>query len=49
MAAVLPLRTAWIADIRRKPPCAMYKDNAVETVVHAAETGRVFETTVWHD
>ena len=38
MATVLPLRTAWIVDVFRKCPCAMYKDNAVGTVI--AETGR---------
>ena len=49
VAPVLPLRTAWIADILFKRPCAMYKDNTVGNVVHVAETGRVFGTTVEHD
>ena len=40
---VLPLRTASIADIFRKRPCAMYTDNAVGNVV--AETGRDGGTT----
>ena len=44
MAMVLPLRTAWIADILSQ---ASQKDNAVGSVV--AETGRDFGTTLRHD
>ena len=36
MATVLPLRTTWIADSFRKRPCAMYKDNAVGSVIAEA-------------
>ena len=43
METVLPLRTAWIADVFSQAPCPMYTDNAVGNVV--AETGRDGGTT----
>ena len=45
MATVLPLRTARIDEriFFRKRPCAMFKDNAIGTVI--AETGRDCGTT----
>ena len=46
MAMVLPLRTAWIADILSQASLRDV-DNAVGSVV--AETGRDFGTTLRHD
>ena len=43
METVLPLRTAWIADIFSLAPCPIYTDNTVGNVV--AETGRDGGTT----
>ena len=43
METVLPLRTAWIADILSQASLPMYTDNAVGNV--AAETGRDGGTT----
>ena len=46
MAMVLPLRTAWIADILSQASLRDV-DNAVGSVV--AETGRDIGTTLRHD